>query len=123
MEASFGEVLDDVRLHDGHALIARPARSARGRIRPVATLYSEEGKPPDVRYRFRHALLQEAAYESMLKSRRASYHHLIARHLLERSEADAGATATITYHLTRAGVTHEAVDSTAQTVGRSGPEE
>jgi predicted ATPase len=92
--------------------------------RPVgADILVPEGKPPDVRYRFRHALLQEAAYESMLKSRRASYHHIIARHLLERSEADAGATATITYHLTRAGVTHEAVDSTAQTVGRSGPEE
>ncbi len=39
------------------------------------------GSPPDARYVFRHALVQNAAYESLLKSRRQHLHAQIARAL------------------------------------------
>jgi predicted ATPase len=40
--------------------------------------------PPDVRYSFKHALVQDAAYESLLKSRRQVLHRRIADALRER---------------------------------------
>jgi predicted ATPase len=33
-----------------------------------------EGLPPDADYRFKHALIQDAAYENLLKSRRQLLH-------------------------------------------------
>ncbi len=62
-----------------------------------------EGEPPRSRYMFRHALIQEAAYESMLRSRRAVYHRRVARHLTEHRESES--LETIAHHLTRAGET------------------
>ena len=41
------------------------------------------GIPPDARYEFKHALVQEAAYQSLLKSTRQQYHKKIA-HVLEK---------------------------------------
>lgn len=41
-------------------------------------LLQRRGAPPDAVYRFRHALIRDAAYESTLKSRRAQYHQHIA---------------------------------------------
>jgi class 3 adenylate cyclase len=41
-------------------------------------LLQRRGTPPDTVYRFRHALIRDAAYESTLKSRRAQYHQHIA---------------------------------------------
>jgi predicted ATPase len=40
--------------------------------------------PPDVRYSFKHALVQDAAYETLLKSRRQLLHRRIAETLCER---------------------------------------
>src|SRR4029079_12706561 len=37
-------------------------------------LLVQRGRPPHARYTFRHALIQETAYQSMLKSRRQRYH-------------------------------------------------
>jgi class 3 adenylate cyclase len=48
-----------------------------------AGLVSPSGEPPDARYTFRHALLQDAAYESMLLQERRAVHLAIA-HKLER---------------------------------------
>jgi class 3 adenylate cyclase/tetratricopeptide (TPR) repeat protein len=42
------------------------------------------GPPPDDAYAFRHALLQDAAYQSLLLSRRRQYHGEIARALEQR---------------------------------------
>ncbi len=42
-------------------------------------LVLQTGTPPDARYLFRHALVQDAAYESLLKSRRQSLHAEIGR--------------------------------------------
>jgi predicted ATPase len=35
--------------------------------------------PPQARYFFKHALIQDAAYQSLLKSKRQPYHQQIAR--------------------------------------------
>jgi predicted ATPase len=37
------------------------------------------GIPPDATYQFKHALIRDAAYEALLKSRRKELHGLIAR--------------------------------------------
>ena len=55
-------------------------------------------------YTFKHALIQEAAYHSLLKSRRQQFHRRIAKVLLDqfRSEAEAQPE-LVALHLTRAG--------------------
>src|SRR5207253_10292281 len=44
-------------------------------------------EPPEATYSFKHALVRDAAYESLLKSRRQQLHGQIAR-ALEQSFAD-----------------------------------
>ena len=43
-----------------------------------------QGLPPDSDYRFKHALIQDAAYENLLKSRRRVLHRRIAEALRDR---------------------------------------
>ena len=50
-----------------------------------ADLLFVEGAPPQANYRFKHALIQDAAYESLLKSRRQVLHRRAAE-ALRRSE-------------------------------------
>ncbi len=47
-------------------------------------LVAEEGTPPEATYTFRHALIQDAAYESLLRKTRQEFHGEIARALLVR---------------------------------------
>src|SRR5215469_7724265 len=44
-----------------------------------------QGFPPDSNYHFKHALIQDAAYENLLKSRRQVLHRRVAEILRERS--------------------------------------
>jgi class 3 adenylate cyclase/predicted ATPase len=44
----------------------------------------QQGLPPQATYVFKHALIQEAAYQSLLKSTRQQYHQHIAQVLAER---------------------------------------
>ncbi len=71
-------------------------------------LLSRRGSGPDAVYEFRHALIQEAAYGSLLKSRRSELHERIGRHLMERAENSD--PVMIAYHLTEAGLRPEAID-------------
>ena len=43
-----------------------------------ADLLFVEGAPPQANYRFKHALIQDAAYDSLLKSRRQALHRRAA---------------------------------------------
>ena len=43
-----------------------------------------QGMPPDSDYRFKHALIQDAAYENLLKSRRQVLHRRVAEILRDR---------------------------------------
>ena len=49
-----------------------------GRLVEAELLY-QRGQPPQATYRFKHALIQDAAYQSLLKSTRQQYHHRIAQ--------------------------------------------
>src|SRR5437016_3447054 len=48
-----------------------------------AELVYQRGLPPRARYIFKHALIQETAYQSLLKSKRQQYHQQIAQVLEE----------------------------------------
>ena len=52
-----------------------------------ADLLFVEGAPPQATYRFKHALIQDAAYESLLKSRRQALHRRAAEVLRESERA------------------------------------
>jgi len=59
------------------------------------------------RYTFRHPLLRETAYQSLLKSRRQQYHQQIAEVL---ARADGFQPELVAYHYTEAGLPEKAVD-------------
>jgi predicted ATPase len=44
-----------------------------------AELLYQRGQPPQATYLFKHALMQEAAYQSLLRSTRQQYHQHIAQ--------------------------------------------
>ena len=69
-----------------------------------ADLLFVDGVAPDSTYRFKHALIQEAAYESMLRSRRRQIHAEIAEALVRMQPAIAEtAPETVATHFARAG--------------------
>ena len=69
-----------------------------------ADLLFVDGVAPDSTYRFKHALIQEAAYESMLRSRRRQIHAEIAEALVRLQPAIVEtAPETVATHFARAG--------------------
>jgi predicted ATPase len=76
----------------------------------AAELIFRRGAPPDATYTFRHALVQEAAYNSLLKSRRQQLHARIAQALEEQfPEVAAHRPEVLARHLTDAALTEKAV--------------
>jgi class 3 adenylate cyclase/tetratricopeptide (TPR) repeat protein len=76
-----------------------------------AELLYQHGHGTHARYAFKHAMIQDAAYNSLLKTRRQHYHQAIARLLTSPEFADA-ATAEpelIAHHYTAAGLAAEAI--------------
>ncbi len=74
-----------------------------------------KGDDPEPRYEFKHALVQEAAYESLLKPRRRQYHHRFA--VLLEHPASGIATAPpelIAHHYSQAGELEPAIRFWAQ---------
>jgi predicted ATPase len=66
--------------------------------------------PPQAIYTFKHALIQEAAYESLLKSTRQHYHQRIAQVLEEQfTETAEAEPELLAHHYTEAGLTEQAV--------------
>src|SRR5438105_6966814 len=80
-----------------------------GRLVEAEIVY-QRGVPPQATYTFKHALIQDAAYESLLKSTRQQYHQRIAQ-MLEGQfpESAEAAPELLAYHYTEAGVTEQAV--------------
>jgi class 3 adenylate cyclase/tetratricopeptide (TPR) repeat protein len=73
-------------------------------------LAHQQGSPPQATFTFKHALVQDAAYDSLLKSRRVELHGTIARTLDERFPAIMEtAPETLAHHYTAAGITGIAV--------------
>jgi class 3 adenylate cyclase len=68
------------------------------------------GTPPDAVYAFKHALVQDAAYETLLKSRRHELHARIAR-VLENDFPETAETQPelLAHHYARAGLIAQAI--------------
>jgi class 3 adenylate cyclase/ABC-type lipoprotein export system ATPase subunit len=78
-------------------------RAALVRLRESGLVF-EAGNEDGLSYSFNHSLVQEAAYESLSRSRRQLLHHEIARHLESRSTATGESEPTlIAHHYSRAG--------------------
>jgi predicted ATPase len=76
-----------------------------------AQLIFGRGKPPDAAYRFKHVLVQDAAYASLLKGRRQQLHSKIAQVLKEHfPERAAAEPELLAHHYTEAGETDQAID-------------
>ena len=70
----------------------------------------QQGLPPHATYLFKHALIQDAAYQSLLRSTRQQYHQRIA-HVLEAQFPETATTQPelLAHHYTEAGLTTQAV--------------
>jgi predicted ATPase/class 3 adenylate cyclase len=74
-------------------------------------LVFRRGVPPDAIYTFKHALVQDTAYASLLKTRRLKLHARIAAVLEERfPETVAAEPEVLAHHLSRAGLHGSAVE-------------
>ncbi|MCZ6874743.1 MAG: AAA family ATPase, partial [bacterium] len=74
-----------------------------------AELLYQRGLPPQATYIFKHALIQETAYQSLLKSTRQQYHHRVAQVLATQFAATAETQPELlAYHYTEAGLSEEA---------------
>ncbi len=91
--------LDDQSLHDGLTHLVH------------MDLISQKGEPPHTRWVFKHALIQDAAYQSLLKSKRQQIHQDIAQ-VLEKRFPDIVHTQPelVAHHYTQAGAREEALD-------------
>lgn len=98
-------LLEAVSPIDGPAL-----QDALRQLMSAELLYGR-GDPPDSTYVFKHALVQDTAYATLLKSRRQQLHQRIAEAIRdrfpERAESEPG---IIAHHFTQAGLMETAVE-------------
>jgi predicted ATPase len=70
-----------------------------------------QGLPPESEYRFKHALIQDAAYENLLKSRRQALHRRTGEVLRDQFATTAAAEPELlAHHFTQAGQTEAAIE-------------
>lgn len=94
------------------ALITIEEESLRARLAQLveAELLYQRGRPPRATYVFKHALIQDAAYASLLRSMRRHYHQHIAQ-LFEQQFSDLVERhpEVVAHHYTEAGMTEQAI--------------
>jgi class 3 adenylate cyclase/tetratricopeptide (TPR) repeat protein len=77
----------------------------------AAGLLYRRGTPPEATYTFKHALIQDAAYETLLRSRRQQYHGRVAEVLLQHFPEQAAAEPElVARHLSLASLPEKAVE-------------
>jgi class 3 adenylate cyclase len=97
-----------------HILLAAVARLpeaqlAQGVDALVASgLAFRRGVPPDAEYTFKHALVRDAAYDSLLRGRRAEIHATIVEEIERDPEIVALQPALLGYHCAQAGLIEKA---------------
>jgi predicted ATPase len=70
-----------------------------------------QGLPPESEYRFKHALIQDAAYENLLKSRRHILHRRVGEALRDHFASTAAAEPELlAHHFTQAGLTEAGIE-------------
>ncbi len=76
-----------------------------------AELVFRRGEPPEAIYSFKHALVRDAAYESLLKSRRQQLHGQIARTMEKKfPNIVVSQPEIVAHHFTEAGLFEPAID-------------
>src|ERR1700726_4200087 len=70
-------------LHAVHPIAEEDLQRALRTVADAELIYVR-GIAPDATYQFKHALVQDAAYEALLKSRRKDLHRLVARTIDEQ---------------------------------------
>ncbi len=88
------------------AVLALPDKALQAAFSQLvdAELLFQRGAPPDAAYLFKHTLVQDAAYASLLRDNRQRLHRKIA-HVLEERFPDIGVTdpVTLAHHYAAAG--------------------
>jgi predicted ATPase len=75
-----------------------------------AELLFQHGRPPAARYQFKHALIRDAAYQSLLKKKRQQFHGRIAEVLEQRfPDTCAAQPELLAHHFTEGNVIPRAV--------------
>ncbi len=95
-----------------HAVSNRDEGSLQRGLRQLvdSELVFQSGMPPQARYLFKHALVQDTAYQSLLKSRRQQLHQQIALVLEERfAEIKETQPELLAHHYTEAGLIEQAI--------------
>jgi class 3 adenylate cyclase/tetratricopeptide (TPR) repeat protein len=94
------------------AIAGSPPADLRQALRELTKsgLVDRSGTPPNSHYLFRHALIRDAAYESLLKREREALHGRIAQVLRDEfPETRQAEPALLAYHLTEGGAGAEAI--------------
>jgi class 3 adenylate cyclase/uncharacterized protein (DUF433 family) len=94
------------------AVVPLDATTLQGALAQLvaAEVVTQRGLPPQATYTFKHALIQDAAYQSLLKSTRQQYHQRIAQVVVERFPETAEAQPELlAYHYTAAGLSAQAI--------------
>ena len=79
-----------------------------------------QGVPPESDYRFKHSLIQDAAYEHLLKSRRQVLHRRVAEVLRDNLAATASVEPELlAHHFSQAGLAEAAIEWWAKAGQRS----
>ena len=87
-----------------------PLQTALERLADAGIL-SVHGSAPVSEYRFKHALIQEAAYENLLKTRRQFLHRRVAEVLRDRfGDTAAAEPEVLAHHFMQAGLTDSAIE-------------
>jgi class 3 adenylate cyclase len=86
-----------------------PLQTALERL-AEADILLVQGLPPESDYRFKHALIQDAAYENLLKSRRQVLHRRVAEALRGNAIAAVAEPELVAHHFTQAGMTAAAIE-------------
>src|SRR5262249_19950389 len=77
-----------------------------------AELLYVRGIPPEASYQFKHALIRDAAYEVLMKSRRKELHHLVAQTIGTRFPAIKEThPEVLAHHWTQAGESEPAIEA------------
>ena len=97
-------------LHAVHPIAEEDLQRALRKLADAEMLHVR-GIAPDATYQFKHALIRDAAYEALLKSRRKDLHRLVARAIDEKFPALKEAhPEVLARHWTEAGETETAIE-------------
>ena len=96
-------------LHAASQIPQDDLQAALAKLADAELIYAN-GIPPEATYTFKHALIQDAAYDALLKSKRKQLHDRVAR-VLEMHFADTAQTQPelLAHHYAEAGLTAPAV--------------